>query len=470
MSLIRLQLLLSSILLAGAACVHVQAQSLPTAPTTTTGERKTAVVLVNFTDDATQLMTPAQAETMVFGNVSDFFWEASYGKTFVSGQTFGWTTAPVTSANCRWSELVAQGDRAMAAAGADPASFQHFVYVFPKATGCPAGASNQTGTNGEKRVFLNGPANANANTVAHEMGHSFGLLHSDELDCDRTPLGDTCSVLGYADVADTMGGNGHFNAYWKERLGWLGTVGAPGITSVTASGRYTIATYETTGSASKALKIFKSTDPVNGRSTWYYVERRQAIGFDAQIANRGGNLTNGVLIHIGTPTGAGGTSQLLDMTPNSTATGDPLDAALEVGRTFSDPTSGVSITLVSADANSAVLDVVVPASTPQPPPPSATLTESVGTDATQYARGATVRMSALVKRDGVVASGATVAFSVTQPNGSKTVVNAVSGTDGYARATYKSGKTKSAVGNYGVRADATLSGGSATATTAFSVY
>ena len=139
-------------------------------------------------------------------------------------------------------------------------------------------------------------------------------------------------------------------------------------------------------------------------------------------------------------------------------------------RTFSDPTSGVSITLVSADANSAVLDVVVPASTPQPPPPSATLTESVGTDATQYARGATVRMSALVKRDGVVASGATVAFSVTQPNGSKTVVNAVSGTDGYARATYKSGKTKSAVGNYGVRADATLSGGSTTATTAFSVY
>lgn len=466
MSLIRLQLL-SLILLSGAACVHVQAQSLPEAPASTTGERRTAVVLVNFSDDATQTITPVQAEAMVLGGVSDFFWENSYQKTFLSGRTFGWTTAPVTAAQCRWSELVAQGERAMAAAGDSPANYKHFIYIFPTASGCPNAASNQIGPNGEMRVFINGPAGTNVDTIAHEIGHNFGLLHSDALSCDLTPLGDTCVVLGYGDAADTMGGKGHFNAYWKERLGWLGTQGAPGITNVTASGRYSIATYETAGTASKALKIPRGADPANGRPSWFFVEHRQPIGYDAQLASRG-NLASGVLVRTGTPSGSGGTSLLLDMTPESMASGDLLDGALQPGMTFADPASGVSITLVSADANVAVLDVTVPTTSPQPLP--GVLTETVGTDATQYARGSTVRMSALVKRDGVAVAGANVAFQVTQPNGSKATVSAVSGSDGYARASYKLGKSKAAVGSYTLRADASLGGGTVSATTGFSAY
>ena len=50
-----------------------------------------------------------------------------------------------------------------------------------------------------------------------------------------------------------------------------------------------------------------------------------------------------------------------------------------------------------------------------------------------------------------------------------TVLNATSGSDGFARATYKSGKAKNAVGNYAVRADASQSGATATANTTFGV-
>ena len=48
-------------------------------------------------------------------------------------------------------------------------------------------------------------------------------------------------------------------------------------------------------------------------------------------------------------------------------------------------------------------------------------------------------------------------------------LRAVSGTDGYARATYKVAKTKTASGHYGVAANATLDKSAATATSAFDV-
>lgn len=469
MSLIRLQIA-AGVLLAGAACSHVAAQTTPP-PSATTGERKTAVVMVNFTDDASQPITAAEASSRVFGQVSDFYWENSYQKTFLSGDTFGWTTAPMTKAECRWSKVVDAGNQAMLAAGKNPADYKHFIYFFPAASGCPNVAGNQTGPNGEMRVFLNGTPTYVAMTIAHEMGHTFGLLHSDALNCDRSPIGDTCTVTNYGDPSDVMGADGHFNAYWKERLGWLGASGTPALIEVTQSGRHVIDRFETTGTGAKAVKVYQGVDPATGRGVWYYVEYRQAIGFDAVLAGKG-NLATGVQIRKVSPSGSGGYSQFLDMTPNSVTSGDYLDGALAVGRTFVDAAAGVQITLVAADGQSATLDVTVGATAPPPPPtqpPADTLTTSVGTDKTQYARGTTVYMTALVKQNGVAIGNANVNFDITLPSGTKSTVRAVSGTDGYARATYKLGKSKTAAGHYGVGANATLDKSAATATSAFDV-
>jgi hypothetical protein len=76
----------------------------------------------------------------------------------------------------------------------------------------------------------------------------------------------------------------HFTAFQKERLGWLNAGVSPPITTVVSDGTYTLETYESAGSGPKALKILKSTDPSTGKRTWYYVESRQAIGFDAFLA------------------------------------------------------------------------------------------------------------------------------------------------------------------------------------------
>lgn len=103
------------------------------------------------------------------------------------------------------------------------------------------------------------------------------------------------------------------------------------------------------------------------------------------------------------------------------------------------------------------------------PANSGTLTGTVGTDKTSYLRGETVSMSALVKNNGVPVSGVSVKFTVILPGGSSTMVSATSGSDGYARGTYKISKGKGAGGSYTLRADATSGSSAATASTAFSV-
>ena len=103
-------------------------------------------------------------------------------------------------------------------------------------------------------------------------------------------------------------------------------------------------------------------------------------------------------------------------------------------------------------------------------PSGGTLTSAVGTDKASYKRGETVRMSALVKRGGVAVAGAGVRFTVTLPSGATRTLTATTGSDGYARAAYRTDKGKRAVGRYGLRADASLDGGAASATDGFEVF
>jgi len=130
---------------------------------------------------------------------------------------------------------------------------------------------------------------------------------------------------------------------------------------------------------------------------------------------------------------------------------------------------GTSSAVGSVHTANASATYTVAAQTQQTPP-TAALSETVGTDQPSYVRGQKVYMSALVKAGGVAFAGATVKFTVTRPGGGLTVVSATSGSDGYARATYAVSKAKNAVGSYAVKADASASNASpTTASTSFSV-
>jgi hypothetical protein len=192
------------------------------------------------------------------------------------------------------------------------------------------------------------------------MGHNFGLYHSHSLDCGSVEVADSgCSASEYGDIFDMMGSSNttpHYNAFQKERLGWLNAGVSPPLTTITSgSGTYTIAPMEMArNSTSRALKIAKTTSCTSTQQ-WYYVESRQVQGYDAFLAGNT-NVLSGVLVHEVTE-GDPNSSYLLDMTP---ATDSWSDAALDAGFTFTDTTTGLTIMPTSVTSSGTTVSVTAP--------------------------------------------------------------------------------------------------------------
>ena len=97
------------------------------------------------------------------------------------------------------------------------------------------------------------------------------------------------------------------------------------------------------GTAPKALKIARGT---TGQS--FFVELRRPVGWDANL------YRTGVFIHLASDSQPD-SSTLLDMTPGTSPLSD--DAFLDVGKSFTDPVSGVTLTTLSVSSTSATIMV-----------------------------------------------------------------------------------------------------------------
>lgn len=204
--------------------------------------------------------------------------------------------------------------------------------------------------------------------LVQEPGHNFGMVHSSAISCSKggtpVPLVDDfapddveCGHSEYGNPFDPMGrGCFHMNGYQKAYQGW---VSGCNVVKAKTSGLYTIFPLETPCNGAQVLQV-PLVEPRNfrlGQSgnpvTNYYVELRTPVGFDSRLSPR-------VLVSLGDDTRearrSGGRNWLVDMNPDSR--GDMRDAALPVGRTYSDPTTGgPKITVVSATAEKAVIRV-----------------------------------------------------------------------------------------------------------------
>jgi hypothetical protein len=338
----------------GVSTASVEATS---AISTAFGAQNTAVLMVNFSDKIVQPYTAATVQSVVFTSTSNFDLENSYGQTWLTGDVFGWYTIPLTSTVCDYSTLATQARAAATAAGVNLANYTRHVFAFPDnacgwwGLGTVGGYPSMAWINGSFQLMV----------VGHEMGHNFGLDHSHSLDCGTVVLGMSCTMSEYGDTLDIMGSSApyHFNSYSKERLGWLNYGVSPPLTTVSSNGTYTIAPFETLGTASKALKIPRGTTGSN-----FYVELRRGLGFDASLGSNA-NISNGVVIHMASPSDPN-SSDLLDMTAGTSSWSDP---ALTVGQTFTDATSGVSIVVNSVSATGATVAVTLSGTPPPPPPP-----------------------------------------------------------------------------------------------------
>jgi hypothetical protein len=280
------------------------------------GPQPTIVFLVNFLDDQVQPFTIDQVKSAFFINVSNQFNEFSYQQTTLTGTVVGWYTIPISSKSICSAityDLPTLAQNAAVAAGVNVSPYIHQVYLFPHTDSCDWKGQATIGRwRGYSQAWLN--EDISIGLIAHLLGHNIGLFHSHSLECQGTVNTGTCNQVEQGDSADTMGflNGAHFNALQKEIIGWLNYSSFPLIKTVTTSGTYLIAPFETMGNNIKALKVLKRA----GTNDYYYLEYRQPIGYDSVLDCSNCNITKGVLVHQGNPSDRD-SSEMLNMSPIS---------------------------------------------------------------------------------------------------------------------------------------------------------
>lgn len=222
------------------------------------GEQRILVALVTW---GPKPFVRDDVQSIVFDQVDAFYRSTSYGKVSLTGVVTPWLNAFAMPVACNLPQVRTQGLAAALAAGYDAAKYDRVVFVHPEQN-CPWSGVTQAAT-----VFLNGAVTPYL--VAHELGHSFGLGHSNLTDCKHHG----CGALEYGDPYDTMGaGTGDFNAKSKFQLGWLTNVTRPA-----KNGTYVLAPIERASTLPQAFVVTTANDQ-------YWIEYRSQA---AQTAGAG---------------------------------------------------------------------------------------------------------------------------------------------------------------------------------------
>ncbi|MCG9711728.1 NEW3 domain-containing protein [Shewanella insulae] len=308
----------------------------------TTGEQRTLVLLLNFQDNPQQPWTQAEVQQMVFGKVNDYYLEASYGQTWLTGDVRGYYTMPIDT-TCEYFYMDTYAQQVAKDNGIDLSQYDRLVYMLPQNNSC--GWQGQGTVGGSpSRAWINGELNLKI--IGHELGHNLGLKHAKGRSCNSDG---SCFVSTYGDKLDIVGrSEGHFNVFNKQRLGWL-TAERGEIITAGVDGSYQLEPYEkTTQGQAKGLKVRRGTDATTGEPLYYYLEYRQGTGFDSFLAGK--PVTDGVLLHYNESNSDINSSILIDVTPRS-GSDDLADAALVTGQSYNDADAGVTITTEWADSS-----------------------------------------------------------------------------------------------------------------------
>ena len=312
------------------------------------GSQPYATLLCKFADAAIEPLTPAYFDSLMFDGPEslDQYWRrVSYGKIdLVGSKAFGWFAMPYAREAYRGAAPDSADLEALArdcAAAADPrVDFRPFTginLVFNKCIHRPRGGEMALMLDGERRRFritwLCPGASASHQILAHEMGHSFGLTHSEDAEGDE--YGNTWDVMSVAAYCATDSGFGYLAqepiAINKDLLGWI-----PVDRKFRSPGGEA-RTIVLNGPAAQGNGYLLAEIPL-GRGRMYTVEARLRAGFDYALP------ASGVLVHevdYRRPNKA----QLVS--PARSAAGDlaALFGGWGVGSVFFDEASGVSVSV-----------------------------------------------------------------------------------------------------------------------------
>lgn len=314
--------------------------------TTVAGTHQLLVAEVNFAINPIVRFSSAQLYDTLFNAAHQYFLESSYQQFGLTGQALEPITVDVDVSTCDTYAISNAADAVIRQRGYEPANYDHVMYVIPTHPKCTwSGKANVQGPLSWIKRF-------ESDVVHHELGHNLGLYHAHSKDCDTQVTADSgCAVGDYGDYVSGMGNareTNHFNAFQKEQLGWMNNK----IATITQSSEVVLWPLESNDANTKVAKVFKQTK-ANGQNEWYYIEYRQAIGFDAHLADNYPHFLTGIRLREGTDN-APNDSYLLDTTPETLSW---TDITLQPGQTYHDSTNDVSITLAASDASSAVVQV-----------------------------------------------------------------------------------------------------------------
>ena len=340
--------------------------------------RPVSVVVGTIAGQASDGVTAATIAGDLTGSVSPYWSDSTAGAVSfaVASQTApgaysGWGSSTCTTDQIlgilRWSADVA---------GVYPTAGQgrHSVLYTPRYAACSFAGVAHVADGGS--AWINGSSGTRWATIAHELGHTLTLGHSDSRPlCPRADGTSTaCQNGAYGDAYDVMGtssgGVGPLNGAHLDALGLLSassTVVATDSTTVRLA---------PVGSLS-GLRFLRFS---SGAAT-YYVEYRGAVGRDADLAStrKGcplgvtscGTLARyvpGVVVRRVDSAAMGASSYLLDA-----AAGDPSHTSsdpwfvLTAGKTFTTVDMAVSLTVVTSTSGYAEVRLTTTDTSPRTP-------------------------------------------------------------------------------------------------------
>jgi hypothetical protein len=377
------------------------------ATATTTAKHPTAVIILKLSGQSAPA-TRTEVMQQVFAvnppdaySVKNYWLTQTYGRVDLVGlkNPQGDVYGPYTVSSCDLNGDTQTAQTDAQNAGAPIGSYKSIIYLLPGSCG-GGGSGEQPGT----QVWIYG---FERYTIDHELGHNFGNPHASSLRCYSDSSHTTIVTLSnfcdppveYGDPFDPMGAGGTYpncqvgsdggsipyemEPWRKLNIGAMTLASAP-TTNVAGTHSYTIAPLE----KSSGVRMLRLPDG-RGDGRMFDLSFRQPIGsFDqwydhpldgTDDGNK--NALNGVLVTMDPRLIASQTKSplpntyLLDMTPNtgptpcnpnSFPTLDPgcnpcthealtgfEDAPLPSGQTWSDPRTGLTLTVDSVGATGA---------------------------------------------------------------------------------------------------------------------
>ncbi len=338
------------------------------------GDQKTLVFLVRFQNSGPIPFLKAQAEELIFnGQLQKFYKEQSYNKVSFSGTVVDWTTISNSSsgANGAFSTCHAvdifnsEIQSAITRNGVALGNYSRVLFLLdgPGMAGGCSGVGKSDVTVGNSTYFLSqswvGLRDYNIKSsnhpfawtrldfvMSHELGHALGVMHANGWDCGTNTIGGNCNHVEYGNVYDAMGDSNslslHFNAFYKELLGWITP---SSIVDITNSGTYTINPLEGVGLSASPQKLAAKIRMKNSNIYPFYLEYRRGLGFDSQLkATATSPKKEGLFVNKIWSNQGDLQTQLLDMKP--TSSGWWQDVSLvspDANFIFNDPGTGISM-------------------------------------------------------------------------------------------------------------------------------